>query len=572
VCPTNAAWYIFTSGSTSIPKGVVLEHASIVASLQAHGARYAGPVTKALQFSAFNFDASISDVFTTLIYGGCVSVIAEEARLNNLAESIRNVCANFAFLTPTVAGLLKPHEVPTLETIVLVGEALNPEVLEDWVGSHVRLFNAYGPSECSILTTFSSEIVDKDLARNIGTALAGSNLWVVDPTDHHELVPVGCVGELLVEGPLLARGYLGDDQKTADSFVTPPAWVQRYNFNPNSSRRFYKTGDLVSQEMDGSLVYIGRRDTMVKINSQRVELGEIEHWVKRKLPEVREVVAGLVNAQRSKCDSDTQESVLAVAIELRMTDESCEEPISPALLPISDDLRRTFSEARKALLGVLPIYMVPQLYLPVTKLALTDSGKLDRRTIWKVIEQSTSLGSYFLVDRMKVQPSTRIEKQLQELWATVLNMPSKAIGANDDFFALGGDSISAMRLVSRARQSAQLSLNVADILRHSVLSDLAAAADSNSTSGLATPEYEPFSALRAEKPHDTLIPAILRGGISAKVPGPPCSCYDRRRRPLRRCPLESKFVEPCQTVRYSSDSLCPSSTALVPGRPARIQA
>ncbi|KAK4105141.1 amino acid adenylation [Parathielavia hyrcaniae] len=519
VRPTNPAFIIFTSGSTGVPKGVILEHHALATSLLAEAALFSTPATRTLQFSAFTFDISIAEVFMTLAVGGCVCVVSEDDRVNNLAAAMQAARVDTAYLTPTVLSLLQPQQVPTLGTLIIIGEALKPEIIAPWVGGNMRLFNAYGPAECCILSTCSRQITDPSQAPNIGSAIANSNLWVVDPSNFHRLVPVGVAGELLIEGPLLARGYLGDEEKTAAAFVADPAWLGHFAFAARGGRRYYRTGDMVRQSRDGSLVYLGRKDDQAKIHGQRMELGEVELWVTKQLLLARGgrkvvAVAGLINA--------ATKPVLAVALELESwSDEPAEtaplgmatqqarpDPARPpplSLLPLSDARRRLFDELRHSLSGVLPAYMVPAMYFPVANLPLTDSGKLDRKQIWKGIQQTELWTSYSLAaGGSKDAPSTDTERQLQQLWARVLKTSATDIGTRDDFFRAGGDSIAAMRLVAAARETEQTPLTVADVFQHPVLSDLARFVDAKKarTPAALVPikEYQPFSSLRTDEP------------------------------------------------------------------------
>ncbi|KAL2106447.1 hypothetical protein VUR80DRAFT_6701 [Thermomyces stellatus] len=493
VRPDNAAFVLFTSGSTGKPKGVVLEHGSVASNLLELGARCgSGPESRVLQFSAFTFDLSIAEIFSTLFHGGCVCLISEEDRMSDLAGAMEAARVNTAWLTPTVAGLLTPRDVPSVRSILFAGEALKVEALGRWIDTGVKLFNGYGPTEASVVTSVNGPIAHTEDPSNIGRALSGMNLWVVDPTDYHQLVPVGNVGELLIDGSVLAREYLGDPKKTADAFVTRPSWLGRFHSETGPSRRFYRTGDLVQQTQDGTLVYVGRRDTQIKIHGQRVEIGEIESWIKTKLPDAREAAVGMLTAQRG--------GVLAAAIETATSSDAPSGDIpDTALLPLSGTQRAAFMGLQKALADVLPTYMVPQLYLPVSRLPLTQSGKLDRKAIWEFLQQQPTISSYLLVNDAKLPPSTDTERQLQALWAETLNLPLEEVGASDDFFTLGGDSILAMRMIAKTRRGSALqSLAVADLFQHRALSVIAGVLDekrAGDAESILETTYKPFSAL-----------------------------------------------------------------------------
>ena len=182
----------------------------------------------------------------------------EEQRLNSITEAMGRMRVNWAVLTPSFVGFINPEEVPEVKTLVLAGEAMSKHHIEKW--SHINLVNGYGPSECSVAAAVNSKVTTDTSPANIGTA-TGAYLWVADPDDHEILVPIGSVGELLVQGPTLARHYHNDPGKTAESFVECPTWASSGLGEDLSKWRIYKTGDLVKQNEDGTFEFIGRKDT-----------------------------------------------------------------------------------------------------------------------------------------------------------------------------------------------------------------------------------------------------------------------------------------------------------------------
>ncbi|KAL2192774.1 non-ribosomal peptide synthetase [Corynascus similis CBS 632.67] len=472
VTPENPAFVMFTSGSTGKPKGVILCHQALVSSCLAHGSALGlGPDTRFLQFAAHTFDNSIEEMFTNLIHGGCVCVPTEDDRLGDLPGAINKLDANFMDLTPTVAAMLRPEQVPSIRGMAVGGEALTREVLDTW-GGVVPVHNQYGPSECSINSTHKLHLSKDGDVGNIGTSV-GSVSWVVDPKDHNRLVPVGCVGELVIEGPILARGYLNKPVETAKAFIEMPEWAKEDPHHANKGqRRMYKTGDLVRYNSDGSLIYLGRKDTQVKLHGQRIELGEIEHHVKANLPATAQSSVELVVPRRSK-----KALAVFVCLATSQTDEV-------RILPMNSEYRSLAQTMVGAIAARVASYMVPSLFLPVSKMPLTSSGKLDRRCLRTMAQElSDSITDY----RLGAQsaggraPETPMEQKLQELWASVLNVSVDSISADDSFFTHGGDSVGAMRLAAAARQSGVV-LTVANIFQSPKLSDMAKTAtlkDSN---------------------------------------------------------------------------------------------
>ncbi|KAI1559805.1 EntF Non-ribosomal peptide synthetase module, partial [Pyrenophora tritici-repentis] len=363
----SSAYVMFTSGSTGEPKGVVLEHGTVSTSCLAHGKRMEfRPKTRVLQFSAYTFDACILEIFTTLIYGGCVCTPSDNDRINNLDNTINQLHINAALLTPSVANTLDPLAVPSLQLLVFIGEKVEEKDVAHWEDS-VRLMNGYGPTESCVLSNMHNIVPRLSLAQTIGTAV-GSVSWVVNPNDHSKLAPLGAVGELLIEGPTVARGYLDDPEKTAAAFIRDPIWLVCGTPEfPGRHGRIYKTGDLVRYNPDGSLHFIGRKDTQIKIHGRRIELGEIEYHLHECIPEARQVVVEVISPFGGK-DSKIIGAFLQLENKIRDVSLVSEERNNDAFAQVIHP-----AKADEIVRERLPSYMVPGVYFSVAQLPMTTS-------------------------------------------------------------------------------------------------------------------------------------------------------------------------------------------------------
>ena len=478
--PNNPCYLIFTSGTTGKPKGTIIEHANICTSAAAHcKSMFMKPDSRVLQFASYTFDASILEILSCLLVGGTVCVPSDEDRMNDVAAVIRNFGITWTLLTPSVASTVKPDSVSCLKTLVTGGEAMSPGHIEKW-GTQYALVNAYGPTETAI-TAATSVKVDEDHTLRcsdrsiIGTTGLGCRLWVTDPNSPGRLVPVGAVGELLVEGRTVARGYLNRPEQTAKAFIQPPEWTTNPTFPESlfsTKERMYRTGDLVRLTSNGSVVYVSRKDTQIKLNGRRIELGEIEYHCRTGLPENAQASVEVVTVGRNATKT------LALFFSL--------PPFSASgfsLLPMEDKFRKLANQLETHLAGHLPTYMVPQLIIPVSAMPWTTAGKLDRRKLKQSIEDANSdVAARYRLTALKTKkraPTSETEKKLQALWETVLNLPSGSVNAGDNFFGAGGDSLAAMRLVGVARAH-KIVLKVLDIFENPVLADMAKAVDQRS--------------------------------------------------------------------------------------------
>ncbi|KAL2832125.1 hypothetical protein BDW59DRAFT_157587 [Aspergillus cavernicola] len=475
----SAAYAIFTSGTTGKPKVTVLEHAALgTASSSFAKSLGIGPDTRALQFSSYTFDVSILETIIILMTGGCVCIPSDEERLNDLPGAIRRMEANFMSCTPSVTSTLNPSSVPTLTTIINGGEKLTESQITRWVGR--RFFNAYGPSEATIIATASlkmdqTKVRFDDDSNSIGTAVCGRT-WIVDPHNYDRLLPVGAVGELVLEGYNISRGYLNNDKKTKDVFISQPRWCRTAGLRDilRHSERMYRTGDLVRYRSDGNICFISRKDTQIKLNGQRIELEEIEQQC---------VVLSPTNTQAAVDIVVPETKTIAKALGAFITIEwhdagsiGLEYGMSSSvLLPVSDSIQTTIGKLHSSLSQVLPQVMIPKLYFPVRYLPLGTTGKLDRKALRATVQplSKEQLRPYMISNSGSGRAVEKAaESSLRDLWGDVLDLEPGSISAEDSFFGLGGDSFSAMKLVGAAR-SQEISLRVADIFEHPLLTDMA---------------------------------------------------------------------------------------------------
>lgn len=471
--PGDTAFVLFTSGSTGRPKGICITHQAFSSSMAGHGPtlRYQRG-GRNFQYTAYTSDVSMGEIFTSLTRGACVCIPSEHERLNDISGAINRMRVDWAFLTPTVASLLKPDDVPGLRTLVYGGEVASPENISEWA-DRLYLINSYGPAETSIWTTCSPGVDIGHPGNNIGRRM-GCLTWVVDVDNYHRLAPIGVVGELIVEGPILAKEYLHDPQKTADAFVHDPAWR-------TEPCRLYRTGDLVRYNSSGDIIFLGRKDLQVKLRAQRIQLPEIEFHVRKSLTaniSGSELAVDLVKFQNGQ-----EHLVVFLSLERvagsKIDHGSQNNPHAmPELLKGSawshafELLVSGYLESAKQR---LPQHMIPYFIAPLATMPLSASAKVNRKALR---ELAASAGMSALVNAYRTTSldsgfKSNREEILAQCWATVLSLEAASIAVNDNFFALGGASLDAMRLV-RAAKHLNVRLDVKTIFEHPNLRDMAA--------------------------------------------------------------------------------------------------
>ncbi|MEH2068927.1 MAG: amino acid adenylation domain-containing protein [Nostoc sp.] len=442
----NLAYVIYTSGSTGRPKGVMIPHGAIANHCCIIQQAYALENSdRVLQFASINFDASLEQIFPTLIAGATLvlrgSDVWTPTKFQKIISDFGLTVVNLptAYWQQLAQEWVKTQVLDSnsqLRLVLVGGDAMLPEYVATWQRSPmscVRLVNAYGPTETTITATLFeippqwSE--DGNLRKMpIGRPLPNRTVYILDK--YLQPVPLGVPGELYIGGACLAKGYLNRPELTQERFIS----------NPFGSGRLYKTGDLVRYLPDGNIEYLGRIDNQVKIRGFRIELGEIE---------------AVLNTH-----TQIQQAVVIVREDI---------PGNKRLVAyvVSSDESLTTNQLRQFLKQQLPEYMVPSGFITLDNLPLTPNGKIDRKALPTPDGEITRENEY-------VAARTPIEKTLTNIWQQLLL--KEKISIHDNFFEIGGDSILSIQIVSRAKNSG-IQITPKQIFQNQTIAELAKVAN-----------------------------------------------------------------------------------------------
>ncbi|WP_040813125.1 non-ribosomal peptide synthetase, partial [Nocardia concava] len=453
--PSSTAYVVYTSGSTGRPKGVEVTHAGLSGVCGAQRRRFeVGPDSRVLTVASRTFDAAIFELLLA-VSGAATLVVAPPDVYggHELSTLMRAECVSHAVLTPTVAAAMDPGGLDDLAVLTVAGEACPPGLISRWAGTDAagrrRVHNLYGPAEATIWVTGTAGLRAGDPV-TMGSVIGGMSALVLDAWLRP--VPVGVVGELYVSGPGVARGYRGRAGLTASRFVADPFGAP--------GERLYRTGDLVrwtaaeSDSGTGVLEFVGRSDFQIKLRGQRLELGEIEAALCAQ--------EGIEHAVVLVREAETGARLVAYVV------------AAPGRALDPEAVRRAVGQR-------VPGYMVPDAVMAVDALPLTVNGKLDKAALPEPVIARAAYRA----------PATPEEETVATVVAEILGVDR--VGVDDDFFALGGNSLSATRLAARLADALGSPIGVRDVFEASRVGELAARLASAGRDGGEGPRLRPWT-------------------------------------------------------------------------------
>jgi amino acid adenylation domain-containing protein len=434
---SDLAYIAYTSGSTGIPKGVMVAHHNVSRLVKSTNYLTIQPTDIMLQLSNYAFDGSVFDIFAALLNGAALVLLRENDLLDvqRLAALIKNEKITVFFLTTALFNVMVDTNIECfsgIRHVLFGGEKVSPGHVKkalDFLGAN-RVIHVYGPTETTVFATYYPiyEINEASATVPIGKPLSNTTLYILDK--HLAPVPLGVAGEIFIGGDSTALGYLNSEDLTRKKFISSP-FVE--------NERLYRTGDLARQLPDGNIEFLERLDNQVKLRGFRIEMGEIETQL-LKLDEINEAVV------------------------LAKTEDSGDKYLC-AYIVTGNALPPDIPAIKEKLSQNLPEFMIPAYFVPLEKIPLTVNGKIHHKAL---------PDPEIIAGKDHVPPRNELETKLAEIWADVLKVNKEVIGINANFFELGGHSLKATVLITRIHKELNVKVTMVELFRNQTIAELSA--------------------------------------------------------------------------------------------------
>ncbi|EFE39833.1 nonribosomal siderophore peptide synthase SidC [Trichophyton verrucosum HKI 0517] len=464
----ETCYCLYTSGSTGTPKGCEITHDNAVQAMLSFQRLFGGhwdESSRWFQFASFHFDVSVLEQYWTWSVGICLTSCPRDTLFEDFAGTLRDLSITHIDLTPSLAQLIHPEDVPSLCRGVFItgGEKLKQEILEHW-GPHEVIYNGYGPTEVTIGCTMLPRVTSSDKPTNIGPQFDNVSGYVFKQGTNTPVLRGG-IGELCVSGPLVGKGYLNRPQLTAEKFQ----YIETYG------ERVYRTGDLVRMMHDGSFCFLGRIDDQVKLRGQRLEINEINHVIKNSTEGVGDVVTMVL-----KHPTATKEQIVSFTTVLTSASTaSCPE------VDFSPEAGRVLEAIRLECRSHLPGYMIPTHIIPLTKFPLSSNNKIDNgqlRGIFAsmVLSEMQTLSSH---EQESPTEDTDTIRAIIPILSRFTKVEEKTISSSSNIFELGLDSILVISFSRALREAGFPAAHPSVVMKCSTISLLAKAIESPDNNG-----------------------------------------------------------------------------------------
>ena len=458
ILDNDLAYVLYTSGSTGVPKGVMIGQEALMNYLIWAKNEYLEQDCPMALFTSIGFDLTVTTLFLPIISGNVLELYDQTDDEPIIIKVIKESNAKVIKLTPSHLRMICESKVKfeNVKRFIVGGEQLPYELANEIynIGNkEIDIYNEYGPTEATVgctISKFDPSLTTDNGSVSIGKPAPNCEIYILD--SNLNVVPHGIQGEIYIGGKQLFKGYLASSAQTNSNLIVNP-------FNKNE--KLYRTGDIAYWSSDGSIVFVGRKDNQVKIRGYRIELGEIENVLQK----YEKIKSSVVIARQKQEDSN-----LCAYF-------TCSESIDE-------------NELREFMKDKIPEYMLPTYFIELDKIPTTNNGKIDRK---KLPETNLNL-------KVIIPPSNRIEAQLVNIWSEVLSIKKENISTDKDFYSLGGHSISIILVVNKIKKLFEVSISLSSFFKNSSIQNIAKLIKENTDENVALPtlipdvenKYEPF--------------------------------------------------------------------------------